>query len=140
MSGKNLLNQVILKLNTPKYFALVRKNTEEIAAHMGFDEEAIFDLALVVDEAYVNAIEHGAEGKTEAKVDIIFSIYENKLEISIKDGGCGFDMTAVKVPENLESLCSTRGRGLGLMKLLTDEFSYESHPGEGTSVTFAKYL
>lgn len=140
MEKQKLLNQVILKLNTPKYFTLVRKNAEEIATHMGFDEEAVFDLALVVDEAYVNSIEHGAEGKTEAKVDITFSIYENKLEITIKDGGCGFDMSAVKVPDNLESLCSTRGRGLGLMKLLTDEFSYESHPGEGTSVTFAKYL
>lgn len=140
MSEKKLLNQVVLKLNTPKYFALVRKNTEEIATHMGFDEEDVFDLALVVDEAYVNAIEHGAEGKTEAKVDIVFSIYEDKLEISIKDGGCGFDMATVRVPENLESLCSTRGRGLGLMKLLTDEFNYTSHPGEGTTVTFAKYL
>lgn len=132
--------EVTLNLFSARYLDLVRKNTEEIARHMGFDEEQIFDLALVVDEAYVNAIEHGAEGKKEAKIDIKFFIFDEKLEISIKDSGCGFDMDAVPVPENLKKIDSTRGRGLGLMNLLADEFSMESRPGEGTTVKFAKYL
>ena len=132
--------QITLNLFTTRYLDLVRKNTEEIARHMGFDEEQIFDLALVVDEAYVNAIEHGAEGKKEAKIDIRFLIFDNKLEISIKDCGCGFDMKNVSVPCDLKSIGSTRGRGLGLMNLLTDEFFMESQPGHGTTVRFAKYL
>lgn len=140
MSGEKVPLEVTLNLFTKRYLDLVRKNTEEIARHMGFDEEQIFDLALVVDEAYVNAIEHGAEGQNEANLEIKFSIWADKLEITIKDGGCGFDMNQVSVPNDLTSLGSTRGRGLGLMKLLTDEFTMTSSPGKGTTVTFAKYL
>ena len=113
---------------------------EDKTLRAGFDEEQIFDLALVVDEAYVNAIEHGANGKKETKLEIKYIIFEDKLEISIKDCGCGFDMNTISVPSNLKSINSTRGRGLGLMKLLTDEFSMESKPGYGTTVRFSKYI
>ncbi len=132
--------EIVMNLLSTRYLDSVRKKTEEIAEKMGFDEEQIFDLALVVDEAYVNAIEHGANGKKETKLEIKYIIFENKLEISIKDCGCGFDMNTVSVPSNLKSINSTRGRGLGLMKLLTDEFFMESKPGYGTTVRFSKYI
>ena len=132
--------EIVMNLFSTRYLDSVRKKTEEIAQQMGFDEEQIFDLALVVDEAYVNAIEHGAEGKKETELEIKFSIFDDKLEISIKDCGRGFDMNKISVPNNLKSISSTRGRGLGLMKLLTDEFSMDSKPGYGTTVRFSKYL
>ncbi len=132
--------EVVMNLFSTRYLDTVRKKTEEIAKEMGFDDEQIFDLALVVDEAYVNAIEHGAEGKKETELEIKYKIFEDKLEICIKDCGCGFDMNKVSVPSNLKSITSTRGRGLGLMKLLTDEFFMESKPGCGTTVKFSKYI
>ena len=132
--------EIVMNLFSTRYFDSVRKKTEEIARQMGFDDEQIFDLALVVDEAYVNAIEHGAEGKKETKLEIKFLIFDEKLEVTIKDGGRGFDMNKVSVPDDLRSINSTRGRGLGLMKLLTDEFSMESKPGFGTTVKFSKYI
>ncbi len=132
--------EIVMNLFSTRYFDSVRKKTEEIARRMGFDDEQVFDLALVVDEAYVNAIEHGAEGKTDTELEIKFLIYDDKLEVSIKDGGRGFDMNKVAVPDDLRSIKSTRGRGLGLIKLLTDEFSMESKPGVGTTVKFSKYI
>ncbi len=132
--------EIVMNLFSTRYLDSVRKKTEEIAQQMGFDDEQIFDLALVVDEAYVNAIEHGAEGKKDTELEIKFLVYDDKLEISIKDRGQGFDMNKVSVPTNLKSISSTRGRGLGLMKLLTDEFFMESKPGFGTTVRFSKYI
>ena len=132
--------EIVMNLFSTRYLDSVRKKTEEIARRMGFDDEQVFDLALVVDEAYVNAIEHGAEGKTETELEIIFLIFEDKLEVSIKDCGRGFDMNTVSVPDDLKSITSTRGRGLGLIKLLTDEFSMKSKPGYGTTVKFSKYI
>ena len=140
MAKSREYQEIVLRLVTTKYFDFVRKNTEEIARNMGFDEDQVFDLALVVDEAYVNAIEHGAEGKNESKLEVKFLIYKDKLEIIIQDGGCGFDMNKVSADENLVNMESTRGRGLGLMKLLTDEFYMQSFPGQGTTVRFAKHL
>ena len=49
-------------------------------------------------------------------------------------------MNKVSADENLVNMESTRGRGLGLMKLLTDEFYMQSFPGQGTTVRFAKHL
>ena len=132
--------EIVMNLFSTRYFDSVRKKTEEIARRMGFDDEQVFDLAVVVDEDYVNAIEHGAEGKKETELEIKFLIYEDKHEVSIKDGGRGFDMNTVSVPDDLKSITSTRGRGLGLIKLLTDEFSMESKPGFGTTVRFSKYI
>ncbi len=140
MKDKKVSKEITINLFSTRYQDSVRKKAEEIAKQMGFDEDSIFDLALVVDEAYVNAIEHGAEGKSDTKLEIKFLIFDDKLEISIKDSGQGFDMNQVTVPDNLKSLSSTRGRGLGLIKLLTDEFSMESQPGLGTTVRFSKYI
>lgn len=132
--------EIVLRLSTTRYFDFVRKNTEEIARNMGFDEDQVFDLALVVDEAYVNAIEHGAEGKDVSDLEVKFSMLKDKLEITIQDGGCGFDINKISADASLVNMESTRGRGIGLMKLLTDEFSMKSYPGQGTTVKFAKYL
>lgn len=140
MKDEKVPKEVVMNLFSTRYLDSVRKKTEEIAKQMGFDDDQIFDLALVVDEAYVNAIEHGAEGKTETELEIKFLVFDDKLEISIKDSGQGFDMNQITVPDDLKSLASTRGRGLGLMKLLTDEFTMESHPGQGTTVRFSKYI
>ena len=140
MSKKVPQEEIVMNLFSTRYLDSVRKKTEEIAKQMGFDEEQIFDLALVVDEAYVNAIEHGAEGRTDTELEIKYLVFDDKLEISIKDCGRGFDMNKISVPNNLKSISSTRGRGLGLMKLLTDEFFMESKPGVGTTIKFSKYL
>ena len=47
--------EIVMNLFSTRYLDSVRKKTEEIARRMGFDDEQVFDLALVVDEAYVNA-------------------------------------------------------------------------------------
>lgn len=138
MQERKFPEQVIFKFKNPCYMRVIRDNTEIIARRMGFDEDQTFELAMIVDEAYTNAVEHG--GKVGAGLEIEFLIFADRLEVSVKDTGCGFDMSCVPIPQNLRSLSSTRGRGLGLISMLSDHYELTSSPGMGTMLRLTKYL
>ena len=71
------------------YLSTVRHNATKIAKRMGFKDEHVFNIGLSVDEGFVNAIEHGA-CENDAEVTVEFYIYKDRLEVVIKDTGCGF--------------------------------------------------
>lgn len=131
--------QILLKFHDPYYFKTVRKNTEMIAAGMGFSENKIFELSMAVDEAYTNAIEHSF-CKSGQDIEVKFLVFEDRLEISIADSGCGFDSSCLEIPETLKHLNTVRGRGLSLIKKLSDKFEVDSSPGNGTRVRILKFV
>src|SRR5512133_3025574 len=66
-----------------------------------FDEEQLFNLQLVMDEAVINAIDHGSANNTNMKVEISISLSGDYLEITVKDfGGKPFN------PEFFERIAS----------------------------------
>jgi serine/threonine-protein kinase RsbW len=132
--------QIYLRFKNPCYEKIVRENTEKIARNMGFDEDQIFDLTMAVDEAYANAIEHNSRKGTQLDLEIEYLVFENRLEILVRDSGCGFDIAQIDIPENLKKLTSDRGRGLTLIKALSDHFELLSNPGTGTMVKIVKFL
>lgn len=141
MKIKNIQpEQVFFKFRNPRYLRVIRDNTEDIARRMGFEEDQIFELAMAVDEAYTNAIEHSGRVGGEAELEIEYLIYENRLEVSVKDSGCGFDSARLEIPKTLKGLHSSRGRGLGLIRMLSDGFELRSTPGVGTLIRIIKYL
>lgn len=140
MKKRNFPQQVFFKFKNPCYLRVIRDNAEVIARRMGFDEDQVFEIAMVVDEAYVNAVEHSGMLAGESELEVEFLVFANRLEVSVKDTGCGFDLSRVKIPINLRSLSSTRGRGLGLIKMLSDSFELNTSPGTGTVIKVTKYL
>jgi len=141
MKIKNIQpEQVFIRFKNPRYLRVIRDNTEVIARRMGFEEDQIFELAMAVDEAYTNAIEHSGRVGGESELEIGYLIYENRLEVSVKDSGCGFDCAHMEIPKTLKSLHSSRGRGLGLIRILSDGFELKSKPGVGTTILITKYL
>jgi serine/threonine-protein kinase RsbW len=132
--------QVFFRFKNPRYLRVIRDNTEDIARRMGFEEDQIFELSMAVDEAYTNAIEHSGKVGGESELEIEYLIYENRLEVSVKDSGCGFDSTRLEIPKTLKGLHSCRGRGLGLIRMLSDGFELRSKPGVGTLIKIIKYL
>ncbi len=140
MKRRKFPEQVFFKFKKPCYLRVIRDNAEVIARRMGFDEDQVFELAMIVDEAYANAVEHGAVSTGDTELEIVFLIYRDRLEVSVKDTGCGFDLSCVPIPQNLRSLNSTRGRGLGLISMLSDQYELISTPGCGTILRLTKYL
>ncbi len=132
--------KIYLRFNNPSYDKIVRANTEELARQMGFDEDQIYDISLAVDEAYTNAIEHSGNFGIALDLEIEYLIFEDRLEISITDTGCGFDPTRIEIPHTLRALTTIRGRGLSLIKILSDKFELLTRPGAGTFIKIIKYL
>ncbi|GEM_PF-1456196 len=132
--------RVLFRFKKPCYLRVIRDNTEVIARRMGFDEDQVFELGMIVDEAYTNAVEHGVTSSGDTELEIEFLIYADRLVVSVKDTGCGFDLSCVPVPKNLRSLNSTRGRGLGLISMLSDSYELISAPGNGTVLRLTKYI
>lgn len=116
-------------------------NTETIARNMGFTEDQIFDITLAVEEAYANAIEHASRHGPDLELEIVYHLHCDRIEISVHDSGCGFDAPSsddrVVTIAGIE--CS-RGRGIALIRMLSDVADIISEPGLGTLIRITKFL
>jgi len=119
---------------------LVHAASDEICRLAGIDEDAMLNLGLALREATVNAMKHGNKLIESKPVHIEFDLRGNRLEISIRDQGEGFDFRRdvdPRLPENLEK---TNGRGMFLIRNFVDEVKYSHQPGVGTTLSLVKRL
>jgi serine/threonine-protein kinase RsbW len=80
-----------------------------------FSEDDIFAIHLALEEAFINAVNHGNRMDPEKEIKIEYSVGEGKVEISMTDEGQGFDPDAVPDPRYGENLYKAGGRGLLLI-------------------------
>lgn len=110
----------------------VRDYADQAAADFGFDEEARYQVKLVVSEAVSNAVVHGSPGD-DAEVHMRIVEEGGALAFYVTDRGT-FVPRVTRDSDLPES-----GRGLAFMGQLMDEF--DVRPGRGgTVVRFAKRL
>lgn len=99
----------------------------------GINQERFINFHIAVSEALINAIVHG--NKENALKKVLVDIFENddSIEVVIKDEGEGFNVNKLPDPTESENLHKEHGRGVYIMKMLTD--GYECTTGEeGTTV------
>jgi serine/threonine-protein kinase RsbW len=114
---------------------LVRTICRDAMTRLGVTSDCQGDVALALTEACANVVQH-AEGVSEYEVAIEFT--GPTCHIRVLDEGQGIDLTdsgrTETVPEH------DTGRGVVLMRLLTDRVAFESRPEEGTIVHLQKRL
>ncbi len=123
-----------------KNVKMVRREVETIAKDMGFGHSDIFNLQLAINEAHANVIDHAYHGREDGQIIFRFDIFEDRLEVSIKDFGPGLDQRSIKGEEiHLEEL---EGSGLGvlLIKSVMDQVKYKRTSKVGTELVLTKYL
>ena len=57
----------------------------DILQGRGVDKSCIFDVRLSVEEAVLNAMEHGNKNDEKLTVDVAFAIDDEKIEIMIRE-------------------------------------------------------
>ena len=97
----------------------------------GLDEEVHGNLLVSLTEAVTNAIRHGNQFDEEKCVRVEVFRNDAQLKVRVIDQGCGFEPDAVPDPTTEEALEQEGGRGVFLMKLLSDEIAFHD---EGRSV------
>ncbi|HOQ05679.1 MAG TPA: ATP-binding protein [Anaerohalosphaeraceae bacterium] len=106
------------------------------AVRKGFGEEDLFAIHLALEEAFVNAIQHGNQGDPSKKIHVQYSITPSRFEISIADEGPGFQPDALPDPREPENLYKCSGRGVLLIRSFMDQVQYNS---KGNQVRMVKF-
>jgi serine/threonine-protein kinase RsbW len=114
--------------SNPNNLITVEEFVNYFSKELNLDESKLSGLLLAVTEAVTNAIIHANKCDETKKVQMDVTKDGNKLIITIKDEGKGFDPSKVPDPTEPENLLKDSGRGLYLMKIYTDELKYNLTP------------
>jgi serine/threonine-protein kinase RsbW len=110
-----------------------------LCERMEMPSEESSKVTMSVIEAGTNAIQHGHNRDASKFVDVAFTVYPDRLEITVHDAGPGFDLDALKgdvtTPEHLFDL---RGRGIYIMRECMDSVDFEFGPS-GTFCRMVKH-
>jgi len=93
------------------------------------------DLAVAVGEALSNAAVHGNRLRARSLVSIIVDVVPQvEAVVEVKDGGTGFNANDLEDPTDANHILVPGGRGVFLMRRLTDEMEYQA-PGNRVRLT-----
>ena len=99
------------------------------------DDDMYGNIMISVTECISNAIIHGNQSNANKMVHLELRMQPNLLECSIEDEGNGFDYTNLPDPTNPENIEKLGGRGIFLMRNLSDEVKFEEN-GKKTILSF----
>jgi serine/threonine-protein kinase RsbW len=108
------------------------------AQSLGLDEDELAHFGMAVRECMVNAVVHGNRYSQEKKVHLDIQRSPERIVVTIRDEGSGFDPNSLPDPLAPENLMRQSGRGLLLTRTFVDELSINSRPGAGTEVRLVK--
>lgn len=105
----------------------VEKLIDEVRNKYNVNEDMYGNMLVAITEAVTNAIYHGNHSDPAKKVSVSVSGTGHSVVFTIADEGTGFDyynLPDPTAPENLEKEC---GRGIFLMKHLTDQLIFSEN-------------
>ena len=117
---------------------LIQTLTDCITDFMEFDEDSAHWIGMSVRESVTNAIQHGNKLDLSKTVDIRFEVMPDKLSISVKDQGNGFNADEIPNPLDADNLLKPSGRGLFYIRTFMDEVEFRSLSQGGMEVYMVK--
>lgn len=108
------------KCNKTAIISAIKRKLSEIDGEISIDD---FELNLILDEAIVNAMEHGNGWDPEKTITVQIYHNDNSIQILIEDEGAGFDYNDIESRKPVwqpASINNIRGRGIFILKQLCD--------------------
>lgn len=97
-----------------EYLAAIRDVTRRMAQVAGFDAAQADQLALAVDEASTNVIEHAYRGAPDRRIELRFDERGDELRVEVVDDGEAVDPRAVPQVDLRRYASERRTGGLGM--------------------------
>lgn len=116
--------QVLQFPSSPENISVVERLIDDIRDAQAFNDENYGDVLIAMTEAVNNAIVHGNKLDTAKQVHVAYEIREKNLFFRISDEGPGFDFENIPDPTSPENLEKPNGRGVFLMRQLSDECAF----------------
>ncbi len=143
MANTAVLREVTLTLPMVADMEIAASKTATaMAEFMGLSLDKVDEVRMAVVEACINSFEHSEAA--DSRVYMTFAVTggakPEKLEITVRDHGRGFEPSSVVEPKIEEKLKAERKRGWGLkiIRGLMDEVKIESD-AKGTTIIMVKY-
>ena len=117
----------------------VRQLLRERSRQAGFDLVDETKLITAGSELARNILKYATDAGGEMQVDLVRRDRHQGLRAVFADTGPGIDNVSLAMTDGFST---DGGRGLGLQgaKRLVDDFSIDSIPGKGTTVTIVKWI
>jgi len=122
----------------PKHGSVTRAVVSQVSRNMDFEEKAVDGITLAVEEAFTNIIKHSYELDYTKTVIIRFYVFDDRLEIVMKDFGKKVEPGEIK-PRKLEEV-RPGGLGVRFIRTFMDSVEYDVSPEVGTELRLVKYL
>jgi serine/threonine-protein kinase RsbW len=114
---------------------VVRRTLDGAMKALGVPADEAHDIQVAVSEACTNVLDHVQEGE---EYEITCSVSESLASIDVVDTGSGFDSESIGHADAEHT--AEEGRGIQLIRALTDHVRFETRPGSGALVHFEKSL
>ncbi|MBX3162851.1 MAG: ATP-binding protein [Bacteroidetes bacterium] len=117
-----------LKINSNvQSLRLVERLIGDICEVYDVNEDVYGNMLIAVSEAVNNAIVHGNRNDPDKFVKIGFEADNTHMIFSVTDEGQGFDYNNLPDPTDSVNLDKISGRGVYLMKSLSDSLRFEDN-------------
>lgn len=91
------------------------------------DDDIYGNIMIAVTEAVNNAIKHGNSGNRSKNVYLSLFLEDSLIKFIVKDEGTGFNYESLPDPTAPDNLQKPGGRGIFLMKHLSDEVEFKDN-------------
>lgn len=105
----------------------------EAAVKAGLNEDKYNNISLAVAEAISNSMKHGNKNDKSKKVFIKITSDKEKMIVTLKDQGDGFDPKEIPDPTKPENILKDSGRGIHIMRSLLDDLRF-NFTSDGTEI------
>jgi len=118
----------------------IRTFFAEGAKEAGLPDKSQFDVQLAADEAASNIIDHAYKGENKGDIECSYAVYDDRLELFLRDNGEPFDPDKVEDPDVESDVCCRKPRGLGLyfIRNLMDEVNFTFDTANGNLLRMVK--
>ena len=120
-----LADNVLRLPSNPRNICIVERYVKLLASRYNITEAKYPNILISLTEAVTNAIFHGNNCDSEKYVCLYLKKEKNTLVIKVCDEGKGFDPASLPDPTAPENICKDGGRGVFLIKELTDRVIFQ---------------
>ena len=122
-----------------KYLGAVDAVVQDLAREFSFSDKCINDVSTAIVEACTNAIEHGNNYSRNKRVRVAMRFEGKTITTQVCDQGEGFDFDNLSEEDDPPDPLSERGRGIIIMKALTDSLTFSHDHVKGLCVELKKH-
>ena len=121
-SGMNNIHIEIPSLS--ENIRMIESFIDNAREKFNLDDDIYGNIMIAITEAVNNAIKHGNGSDSSKNVSLSLSLDESHIKFRIEDEGHGFDYEHLPDPTSPENIEKPGGRGIFLMKHLSDEVAF----------------